>query len=61
MKSAELMCELLRLGTVNPESMATDVRQHALNLMMYRGSEYACAAAVMLVRASLHQNKALAY
>lgn len=47
-RNAELICELLRLASHNHESKVTEERQYALNLMMYRGSEYACAAAVML-------------
>lgn len=33
------------------------VRQYAFNFMMYKGSNYDCAAAVMVVRVNLHQNK----
>jgi hypothetical protein len=57
MKKAELLCEWLKDGAFNPGSRVMDVRQLAVNLMMYDGSEYTCVAAVMVVRTIPHQNK----
>ncbi|XP_066396400.1 uncharacterized protein [Miscanthus floridulus] len=47
-KQAELMCEWLSRGTCTRGSMITAPRRCALNLMMYTGSEYACAAGLMV-------------
>lgn len=54
-KKAELMCEWMRHGAYNPDSKVTEVRRYALDLMMYRGSDSDCAAAVLMVCAILHE------